>query len=121
MELTYKLPKKYKERWIKALRSADYKQGIGHLRNRRNRYCCLGVAYEANGGTWITADDSFYATIIGDTEVLSSTAARGVRRALRQTTLFYSQMGSVEQHLVTMNDDRNWPFKRIADWIEETL
>jgi hypothetical protein len=31
-----------KQAWIMALRSGEYKQGIGALRTQ-NRYCCLGV------------------------------------------------------------------------------
>lgn len=29
--------------WIAALRSGDYKQGTGALRNPDNTWCCLGV------------------------------------------------------------------------------
>jgi hypothetical protein len=31
---------------VKRLRSGKYKQGMGHLRNRDNEYCCLGVLCE---------------------------------------------------------------------------
>lgn len=34
--------KKWKAKWVKALRSGDYKQGAGWLW-RRGRFCCLGV------------------------------------------------------------------------------
>ena len=30
--------------WIPALRSGDYKQGKGRLRDSKDRFCCLGVA-----------------------------------------------------------------------------
>ena len=33
---------KLKAKWVKALRSGRYRQGIGSLYSRR-RYCCLGV------------------------------------------------------------------------------
>ena len=33
-----------KAKWIKALRSGDYKQGTDCLRSNTNQYCCLGVA-----------------------------------------------------------------------------
>lgn len=40
-----RLPKKFKEKWVKALRSGKYKQGGGQLYNELdNSYCCLGVA-----------------------------------------------------------------------------
>jgi len=38
-----RMNKKVKDLWVKALRSGDYKQGRGHLRDRNNNFCCLGV------------------------------------------------------------------------------
>lgn len=36
--------KEIKERWVKALRSGEYKQGYNQLYNSiENSYCCLGV------------------------------------------------------------------------------
>jgi hypothetical protein len=32
-----------KQRWIDALRSGQYQQGIGRLRDAQDRFCCLGV------------------------------------------------------------------------------
>ena len=32
-----------KARWIEALRSGKYQQGIGYLRSKNDRFCCLGV------------------------------------------------------------------------------
>lgn len=44
----FKLPKKVKEKWVKALRSGKYKQGQNCLwnggRGDAAEYCCLGVA-----------------------------------------------------------------------------
>lgn len=41
----YRLPKEFTEKWLKALRSGEYKQGEAKLFNKRNdSYCCLGVA-----------------------------------------------------------------------------
>lgn len=40
-----KLPKRFKEKWIKALRSGKYKQTDGALYDKKeDGYCCLGVA-----------------------------------------------------------------------------
>lgn len=40
-----RLPKRFKAKWLKALRSGDYKQGKSALHNKTdNTYCCLGVA-----------------------------------------------------------------------------
>src|SRR5579863_4017381 len=34
----------FKAKWIAALRSDKYKQGQRVLRNKKNEFCCLGVA-----------------------------------------------------------------------------
>lgn len=39
-----KLPKEFKEKWVAALRSGEYKQGEAYLKNNAGQYCCLGVA-----------------------------------------------------------------------------
>ena len=41
-KITIRMPKRKLAKWLKALRSGEYKQGEGALRNR-NRFCCLGV------------------------------------------------------------------------------
>lgn len=42
-----RLPKGFKTKWLKALRSGKYKQTEGYL-NDENGYCCLGVACRIN-------------------------------------------------------------------------
>ena len=37
------MKKKIAEKWVKALRSGDYKQGKYRLRDEQNNFCCLGV------------------------------------------------------------------------------
>lgn len=32
------------KKWVEALRSGAYKQGVGRLRDKADGYCCLGVA-----------------------------------------------------------------------------
>ena len=40
----YKLPKEFATKWLEALRSGNYKQGMGLLYNEdTGSYCCLGV------------------------------------------------------------------------------
>lgn len=45
-----KLPKKFKDKWVKALRSGKYLQSSGGLLSGRG-YCCLGVAAVVCGYT----------------------------------------------------------------------
>ena len=35
--------KDIKKKWVDALRSGEYKQGKGQLRNSKGEFCCLGV------------------------------------------------------------------------------
>jgi hypothetical protein len=37
---------KIKAEWVAALRSGQYKQGEGALRDKKDHYCCLGVLCE---------------------------------------------------------------------------
>lgn len=57
-----KLPKAFKNKWIKALRSGDYKQGEDLLKAQQYtedgikikgeyKYCCLGVAGDICGAS----------------------------------------------------------------------
>lgn len=39
------MKKRIANKWIKALRSREYEQGFGKLKNG-NKYCCLGVLCE---------------------------------------------------------------------------
>ena len=40
------MKKKIMEKWVKALRSGEYKQGEGNLCDSKNNFCCLGVLTE---------------------------------------------------------------------------
>lgn len=51
-----------KIKWIEALRSGEYKQGIGMLKNNRGSYCCLGVLcdlYQKETGIGEWAENDF--------------------------------------------------------------
>lgn len=41
-----------KEEWVTALRSGEYRQGKGFLRNSDDEYCCLGVLCDLAGMQW---------------------------------------------------------------------
>lgn len=42
-------------KWIKALRSDEYKQGGGLLKNSRDEYCCLGVLLDITNNEIVPA------------------------------------------------------------------
>ena len=106
-----------KAKWVKALRSGEYRQGREHLRTADGAYCCLGVlaciagydpydefGYEADYGTKATVHDG---------EALSTTYMQHIGLPDR-----------VSSELIDMNDGSNSggsdakSFAEIADWIE---
>jgi hypothetical protein len=105
------LPKAFRDAWLKALRSEEYKQGMGVLRTHNpdgtDCFCCLGVAADiVDNSLWGQTD------IHGDYEygLNNYTTYRGPDGVFRQD--FASK-------LVCMNDDEGSSFIEIADWIEQ--
>lgn len=43
------MTKEAAEKWAAALRSGQYKQCQGRLKNEKDEYCCLGVLCDING------------------------------------------------------------------------
>lgn len=50
-----------KKNWIMALRSGEFRQGIGKFKNFRGDYCCLGVLCEVAGIPieYLTGSDNY--------------------------------------------------------------
>ena len=103
---------KVKSRWLAALRSGEYKQVIGALRNG-NGFCCLGVLTDLRqrelGETWRTNPD--------ESELTSS---EGYVCYLSPAIKEWSEIKSVGLTLSSMND-RGDTFDEIAAYIEENL
>lgn len=99
-----------KKRWIEALRSGDYKQGRGWLRNIDDEYCCLGVlenliqpeGWSAQAGGWSASNNSV---------MFISDATRHQASISHEAT----------NCLMNMNDMEGKTFSQIADYIEENL
>lgn len=111
-----------KAKWIAALRSGEYKQGIGCLHGVRegDEYCCLGVlcALHLNdfGGQWVPYSPSIL-TYLTETAKLP----KEVQKWAGLTTP-NPKLG--EESCVTLNDGlcgRKCTFPEIADLIEKHL
>jgi hypothetical protein len=117
-----------KKKWVAALRSGEYLQGTGQLKNADGEYCCLGVLCEISGGEWVydpfdgDLDPEPYKVYVGggftsNDELFSDGVAE------------YFGLSTDAQHtLANMNDGRKngWRgdrknFDEIADWIEKNL
>lgn len=97
-----------KSKWIAALRSGQFKQGMRTLHDTENEaFCCLGVLGCVTGMT---------------IEQMEGWALLPTSRA---APIFGSDEGTVQLKLSHMNDgdngDNRLSFEEIADWIEKYL
>ena len=109
-----------KAQWVAALRSGEYKQGRGQLRNTDDEYCCLGVlcdlAVKAGVTEWVFSLEStsygcgaYEATVVPPPEV---------RKWDEHPGLSYRFSG---KSLIVQNDFAGKSFLEIADLIEAEL
>lgn len=123
-----KLPPEFKAKWLAALRSGKYQQTRFWL-HRPNGFCCLGVACDlADSEQWYPSeatDDNDNPVKVYETRSQSKELpARGDLPDEVFEVLFQSSMdldNSVMGHIANLNDDEEWSFAMIADWIEEHL
>lgn len=106
-----KLPKQEKQNWLKALRSGDYKQGKGMLKDEYSlnvgvEYCCIGVYGECNNIP-ITKDGLRF---VGDN-------LEGFIYETMEKLIGQDQTST----LIAMNDYGDKTFLEIADYIETNL
>lgn len=108
-----KLPKKFAEKWLKALRSGEYEQAEGRLYDHKNNgYCCLGLACEIVGHTR-NVERYGYLEFPNMITNSNNPVFKKVPAILRQTE-------GLAEKLAEMNDDGE-SFKQIANWIEKNV
>lgn len=113
-----KLPKEFKEKWIAALRSGEYKQGTDILYDANcDCFCCLGVA-----GLVCGADKGMMhqATLFGTYEPISEGGHEIPAPDGLPENLIHRKYNDLAHTLSSMNDGGK-SFSEIADWIEENL
>jgi len=128
--------KAVKRRWIAALRSGQYKQAEGQLREVEyhdddtvtvNGYCCLGVLCDlyakskvGKGTKWkgneFLGEDTYLPKKVRAWAEIASQDVPGEFRAAKGYDAECAQGA-----LVTLNDTIGAGFKRIANWIEKNL
>jgi hypothetical protein len=101
--------KEIKEKWLKALRSKEYKQGYDYLRtgNVEYRYCYLGlltnIYIEEKGLEWDEGEDGIY-KFGGSSMCLSPLVEEWADLNDAEVCLKYR---GVELGIVDINDDRD--------------
>ncbi len=105
----YKLPKEFATKWVEALRSGEYKQGVSDLKSSLG-YCCLGIACKIQG--------------ISDKEMFGKAYPKDITQRLHANIPPMLLEGAVTLKLIVtlakMNDGGT-SFPEIADWIEENV
>jgi hypothetical protein len=104
-----KLDPQVKTKWLEALRSGKYQQGVGYVVSigdevkvgKENQYCCIGVGAQALAPQTDPRDIREFGT-------------HGAAQRLGLDT-------TTERILIAKNDLDEWSFRKIADWIEENL
>ncbi len=109
-----KLPKVFKKKWLAALRSGEYEQGLHNL-YRNGTYCCLGVGCVVNG---ISLDQ-----LDGKGVIIPRTLGEELNKmpeVLRGSNLKSEEdYNPIVEKLTDMNDIDMNSFDEIADYIEE--
>lgn len=116
--------------WTTALRSGDYEQGNYALRDKYDRYCCLGVkaaicnipAESDDGSDYrfifpngkrsdSSLETSWFAQFFVYNDAPADDDPRGKEAAVVK----------LRGKCMEMNDSKNLSFPQIADWLEENL
>jgi len=107
-----RLPKSFKNKWIKALRSGEYEQDRGHLQTN-DGYCCLGVACRIMHPKMNLN--------FGDISEYNFGKKKLENIKVPKLLKTYSEKNPVTEILINLNDEKNYSFKKIATWIEKNL
>jgi hypothetical protein len=106
-----------KNKWVAALRSGEYQQGLHNLKSN-NQYCCLGVLCDLyikeNNLDWVFTsfyDFSIPPLVVQEWAGLDTGNPRVLTKSHRHS----------DQNLVALNDTLRYSFPQIADIIEEQL
>ena len=120
-EVWPKLPKAFKKKLIKALRSGKYQKSVEYLyRNDEDHkgYCCLGVACSIQG----TPNSVIEGKELIENELIE--IVEGIPDILTGSTMGHGANSTLLGKLTEMNDgirSRPRSFKQIANWIEKNL
>lgn len=110
-----RLPKIFKDKWLKALRSGEYKQADGRLEDiniitGEKSYCCLGFACRIQHPNLIL--NGGYIELQVFKERLKNIKVPSILKG--------NSFNIIVSKLSGMNDKGD-SFKKIATWIEENL
>ena len=107
--------KEWRRKWVEALRSGEYRQTSGVLRDR-DGFCCLGVLCDlSKTGEWVKDGGDWRYEGLHSSDV--ATLPKPVQQLVGLRTNFGRINGSQGHNLSEMNDIE-YSFASIADVIE---
>jgi hypothetical protein len=112
--------KKWKAKWLKALRSGAYSQGRNYLASEESgtaKFCCLGVLVDMDEGF----DEKTYNQWDGTPGRKALVADKNESVLTARLMTRYGLTDVVMDNLIEMNDDKRNRFTTIANWIEKNL
>lgn len=112
-----RLPKAFKKKWLKALRSDKYKQGKYVLEDTDHNFCCLGVACRIVHPKLKLTNISFISKEKFSTRIKSIKVPEILKGYNEEGESEYSV---IVDKLTKMNDNGR-SFKYIAKWVERYL
>jgi hypothetical protein len=96
--------------WVEALRSGEYKQTSGALKDEFDGYCCLGVLCEISGLEWDRTGLYLPPNVIRWAKLKESNGAYGDSRCLAHDNdcgkSFLEIADIIEQHPELFEDDQ---------------
>lgn len=123
--------KNIKKQWLKALRSGEYTRGVGQLRDKDNKFCCLGVLcnLHAQAHPEIAAEQTDTDSYLGASGLLPIAVAEWAEFKLSDIKLSGGTNGilcDIKTHpegdtLSGLNDNWSSNFEKVADAIEAFL
>ena len=108
-------------KWIKALKSGEYKKGSGALVSKDyTKFCCLGVWADLHGAVWEDGDG-----ITNKTPVPISRGRKNPFKKQRDSLLLDPKLrcglsGYEQRHLAELNDTSK-TFVSVIKYIEENI
>ena len=113
------MKKDTKEKWVAALRSGEYRQCQGELKDAIGAHCCLGVLLETQG--WkenkSESDKSVFSNYVSPKGVFNMEE----NELDEYTSEAFGLNRQQQVRLMNLNDDKGWSFNLIARWIEDHL
>lgn len=106
MKKKEKLPKRFKDKWVKMLRSGKYQQTKKNLFDGEG-YCCLGISCLAAG--------------YKNEEIRGKLIIESKFNKVPSLLIGTAMESKVIEKLCDFNDNKDWTFKKIASYIERYL